>query len=168
MKFSELKIRLRELACLSDPPWRIALSFSVGVFISISPFYGLHTILAIAISTVFRLSKLATISGAWVNLPWIAPFVYYISYTLGSRILDFFSLKDTIAPDSSLDMDPQLTVLHGFRSLFSLTELQSIAKPLFLGSFIIGLLGSFIFYFFIYGLVVWIRNRKTQKHANMF
>ncbi len=72
---------------LDDPPWRIALSLAVGVFVSFTPFWGLQTVLALALATVFRLNRVVTVTGTWINLPWFAPFVYAGALSIGRAIL---------------------------------------------------------------------------------
>jgi hypothetical protein len=68
--------RFRGVLHLDDPPWRLALSLAVGVFISFTPFYGLQTVLAIGAAVALRLNRAATVAGTWLNLPWFAPVVY--------------------------------------------------------------------------------------------
>lgn len=70
-----------------DEPSRIAGGMAVGVFIGFTPFYGLHTLLALAAAFVLRLNKAATVTAAWFNLPWFAPFVYAFCAKLGEAIL---------------------------------------------------------------------------------
>lgn len=72
---------------LDEAPRRIALGMAIGVFIGITPFYGLHTLLALLVAFLFRLNKAATVTGAWINLPWFAPFVYAFSHKLGQAVL---------------------------------------------------------------------------------
>jgi uncharacterized protein (DUF2062 family) len=79
--------RFRDALHLDDPPWRIALALAVGVFISCTPFYGVQTLLSIAVAWLLRLNRAATVAGAWLNLPWFAPFVYAGALTVGSAIL---------------------------------------------------------------------------------
>jgi uncharacterized protein len=85
--FHSLLERFREALHLDDPPWRIALALAVGVFISCTPFYGLQTLLSIAVAWVLRLNRAATVAGAWLNLPWFAPFVYAGALTVGTAVL---------------------------------------------------------------------------------
>jgi uncharacterized protein len=82
-----LRDRVRDVAHLDDPPWRLALSLAVGVFISFTPFYGLQTVLAFTVAVVARLNRAATITGAWLNLPWFAPFIYGGALKLGTLLL---------------------------------------------------------------------------------
>lgn len=79
--------RFRGVLRLDDPPWRIALALAVGVFISCTPTFGIQTLLAIAAAAIFRLNRAVTVMGAWVNLPWLSPFVYAGAVKLGTAIL---------------------------------------------------------------------------------
>ena len=84
--------RFRERATavlhLDEEPSRLAAGMATGVFIGVTPFYGLHTLLALVVAYVFRLNKAATITGAWLNLPWFAPFVYAFCLRLGEAVSD--------------------------------------------------------------------------------
>jgi uncharacterized protein (DUF2062 family) len=79
--------RFRAALHLADPPWRLALSLAVGVFISFTPFYGLQTLLAIGTAVVLRLNRAATVTGTWLNLPWFAPLVYAGALRLGTLVI---------------------------------------------------------------------------------
>ena len=79
--------RARGVLQLDDPPWRIALALAVGVFISCTPTFGFQTLLALLIATVTRLNRAATVTGAWINLPWVAPFVYAGALQVGAALL---------------------------------------------------------------------------------
>ena len=83
----KLRRRLRALLQLSDPPWRIALALAVGVFIGCTPFWFVQTLLALLVAAVFRLSKAATVTGAWLNLPWFAPIVYGAALKVGTLVV---------------------------------------------------------------------------------
>jgi hypothetical protein len=79
--------RFRAALHLDDPPWRLALSLAVGVFISFTPFYGLQTALAVGAALVLRLNRAATVTGTWLNLPWFAPLVYAGALRLGTLVI---------------------------------------------------------------------------------
>jgi uncharacterized protein len=82
-----LRSALRSLLNLDDPPERTALAFAIGTFIGLSPFLGLHTILAASVSVIWRLNKLAILTGSFLNNPWtIAPIVG-ASWALGRFII---------------------------------------------------------------------------------
>ena len=72
----------RLLFQLEGSPARVALAFSLGVFIAFFPILGIHTGMALALALAFRLSKVAILAGAWTNNPWtIAPM-----YTAGTLL----------------------------------------------------------------------------------
>ncbi len=124
---------IKTLINLDDTPHRLSLAFSLGVLISLSPFFGLHTIIAIALAFVFKLNKVSLIIGSWVNTPWSAPFVYYAEYRLGALILDInanFSIKP-------------FTIEHYISGGYE------VFLAVFTGSVIIGLIFSIIFYFLV-------------------
>ena len=79
--------RLRHVLSLDDPPWRIALALAVGVFISCTPTFGFQTLIALLVATVARLNRAATVTGVWINLPWVTPFVYAGALKLGSVVV---------------------------------------------------------------------------------
>jgi uncharacterized protein (DUF2062 family) len=72
---------------LDEEPSRLAMGMAVGVFIGLTPFFFMHTVLALVIAFVFRLNKVATVTGAWLNLPWFAPFLYAFCLELGEALL---------------------------------------------------------------------------------
>jgi len=90
LKFNFISFReiLRTLVSLKDTPEKLSLSFAVGLFISLTPFFGIHSISAIFLSFVFKLNKTASFLGSWINTPLTMPFVYYIEYEIGSFIFN--------------------------------------------------------------------------------
>jgi uncharacterized protein (DUF2062 family) len=82
-----LRSALRSLLNLDDPPERTALAFAIGTFIGFSPLLGLHTILVVLVSVVWRLNKLAILTGSLLSNPWtIAPIVG-ASWAIGRLII---------------------------------------------------------------------------------
>lgn len=74
---------LRVLVHVEDSPRRIALAFGVGVFIAFFPVLGVHTALALLIGVCFRLSRVALLTGAWINNPWTLGPIYMAGTLLG-------------------------------------------------------------------------------------
>ncbi len=50
---------------------RVAVAFSLGVFVGFSPFVGLHTVMGLAAAILFRLNKVAVLLGVYLNNPWV-------------------------------------------------------------------------------------------------
>lgn len=134
------KDRFKKILSLDSHPRHIATGFAVGVFISFTPFFGIHTPMAIAAAFIFRLNKLTCITGAWINTPLTVIPVLGLSYKLG-RVLS--GLPPTELKINGLEWQ----------------HLQVYAKSLLLGSAIIGFVLAVISYFLCYWLIVRFRKR---------
>jgi uncharacterized protein (DUF2062 family) len=155
---------------LDEEPSRLAAGMAVGVFIGCTPFYGLHTLIALLVAVLFRLNKVATVTGAWINLPWFAPFVYAFSLRLGEAILnqDF----------SSFSWASVLALAEGARAYLRVSPRQSVgelwgviwdmlfvaSKPLFVGTSIVGLMAGFVTYFVTLEAVRDVRRLRRLRH----
>ena len=145
------KQRAKQILALDAHPGHIAAGFAVGVFISFTPFFGLHTPMAIVAAVVFRLNKLTTITGAWVNTPITVVPVLIGSYQLGAMLL---SRPTTPLSFDKLDWD------------FTVTLLRQHGEPILLGSSILGFAAGLAGYAFCYWLVVRFR-RKDEGLAEL-
>lgn len=79
---------LRSLLHVDGTPHRTALAFALGVFIAFSPLLGIHTGMALLIAFVFRLSRVAILTGAYLNNPWTLAPMYMAGTLLGCVLLD--------------------------------------------------------------------------------
>jgi uncharacterized protein (DUF2062 family) len=128
--------RFRGLLHLDDAPWRIALALAIGVFISCTPTFGFQTLLALLVATVVRLNRAAMVTGVWINLPWVTPFVYAGALKLGSVIL------------------PDQTGMGGFWLM------------LLVGTSIIGAAAAIVTYCVSYGALIWRRRHRARLAAS--
>jgi uncharacterized protein (DUF2062 family) len=124
--------RFQGLLQLDDAPWRIALALAVGVFISCTPTLGFQTLLALLVATLARLNRAATVTGVWINLPWVTPFVYAGALKLGAVIL----------PDQS--------------------GMSGFSLMLLVGTTIIGAAAAVVTYFVSYGALSWRRRKRAR------
>lgn len=136
----KLKQQFKKILSLDAHPGHIAIGFAVGVFVSFTPFFGLHTPMAIALAFIFRLNKLTCLTGAWVNTPLTVVPVLAASYKLGELLQG-----ETPAEPSFRNLD-----WH---------SLQPYAKSILLGSSIIGFVAAVAAYFICYLLVVRMRRK---------
>jgi uncharacterized protein len=166
--------RLRERAThvlhLDEEPSRLAAGMAAGVFIGLTPFYGLHTLIALGAAYVFRLNKAATITGAWLNLPWFAPFVYGFCLTLGEAVLtgdwSRFSLASVHGLAESagayLRAGPRETADNLWQLVWSMLFVAS--KPLFVGTTIVGIVLAIAAYFITLEAVRDVRRLRARMH----
>lgn len=139
------KKRLYTILSLDSHPGHIAAGFAVGVFISFTPFFGLHTPMAIAIAFLFRLNKVTCVTGAWVNTPITVVPILGLSYKLGRFLRG--------RPVNELPLGGGLE-WH---------NLERYAKSLILGTSLLGFLAAIVAYFVCYWLVVRFRARDAAQ-----
>ncbi len=134
------KQRLKDILSLDSHPGHIAAGFAVGVFISFTPFFGVHTPMAIIAALLFRLNKLTCITGAWVNTPLTIIPILIASHSLGEFLLG--------RPKGTF----KVTKLEW-------QALEANASELLLGSSILGFAAACTAYFLCYYLVVRFRQK---------
>lgn len=142
ISIDKLKLQFKKILSLDAHPGHIATGFAVGVFVSFTPFFGLHTPLAIALAFIFRLNKLTCITGAWINTPLTVVPVLVASYNLGRF------LRGKPARELSF------TTLDWH-------SLQPYAKSILLGSSILGFIAAIASYFICYWLVTFFRRKDA-------
>ncbi len=69
-----------------EPPHKKAAAIALGVFVGISPFWGLHTLLIFTLAAVFRVNKVIAFLFSNISIPPLIPFIIYASYQAGSLI----------------------------------------------------------------------------------
>lgn len=134
------KKTIKTILSLDSHPGHISLGFSVGVFISFTPFIGFHSIMAIVIAFVFRLNKLTCVTATWVNTPLTVIPMLGLSYKLGS-----FLLGDPPVELHVKSMEWQYLKPH--------------AASLMIGSSIIGFLAAVLSYIVVYYVIVRYRQK---------
>ncbi len=142
INIDKLKLQFKKILSLDAHPGHISAGFAVGVFISFTPFFGLHTPIAIALAFIFRLNKLTCITGAWINSPLTVVPVLMASYNLG-RFLRGKPGRDL-----------------AFKSL-DWHSIQPYAKSILLGSSILGFVAAVVSYFVCYWLVTFFRRKDA-------
>jgi uncharacterized protein (DUF2062 family) len=135
--------RIKIILTLDSHPGHISAALAVGVFISFTPFFGFHLVMAIVAAFVFRLNKVACITGTWLNNPFTVLPVTALSYKLGRILLGLPPCKITIR-----GLDWNFVKAH--------------AASLILGSSVIGFIGAFISYFVCYYLIVSFRQKDEM------
>ncbi|UWX56673.1 DUF2062 domain-containing protein [Maribacter litopenaei] len=80
------KFLLNDVLGSNDTPVKKALSIALGVFIGLSPFWGLHTILVLSLAILLKLNKPIAFAFSNVSLPPFIPFIVLASLQIGSWI----------------------------------------------------------------------------------
>jgi hypothetical protein len=72
---------------MEDTPHRTAAAFGLGLFIAFFPLVGIHTLLALGLAFLLRLSRAAVLLGAWMNNPWTIVPIYSAGTAVGCLLL---------------------------------------------------------------------------------
>jgi len=140
-----IKEKLRALLAIKDKPHHVAMSFSVGVFIGMSPLLGLHTIIGLVCAYLFRMNKFVTITGVYVTNPWTIIPIYSFGTWSGMKIMGVEGFISDINWKAL-----------GFSNV--LTELETLFWPFIVGTFFIGTISAVLSYITIYYIIKKRRN----------
>ncbi|MEK6745274.1 MAG: DUF2062 domain-containing protein [Nitrospirota bacterium] len=81
-----IRERIQEVLKLDEPPHRLSLAFSLGIFIAFSPWLGLHIVSAVFLAWMFRLNKVVVLTASFVNNPWTIVPMYAFCLWFGVKI----------------------------------------------------------------------------------
>ena len=132
-----LRDKLRLLLAVKDTPHRISMAFAVGIFIGISPLFGIHTILGLLVAHLFKLNRFVTIVGVYITNPWTIIPIYTFCTWVGAKCLGI----QKILPDIDWGHITFSTLLK---------DLGPLLMPFLVGTVLIASLASVVSYAIIY------------------
>lgn len=161
--------RLRRLP---DTPHKIARGVGIGVFISFTPFFGLHFFLAAGLGLLFRGNLVAALLATFFGNPLTFPFIAGASLTLGHWMLG--ANAQVVEHKSILRLFAQATgdFWHNFKALFGgatvdWTALQDFLGQVFLpylvGGLIPGLVAGTVCYFLTLPVISAYQHRRRGR-----
>lgn len=121
-----------------------ALSIALGIFIGISPFWGFHTILVLALAVVLRLNKVIAFAFSNVSFPPFIPFIIYASLKVGSYF---------VASEANLLFDKSIT----------LASIQNHIQQYVIGSLVLATICAVFFGSIAYLLLLFFTTFKNKK-----
>ncbi|MEB3266995.1 MAG: DUF2062 domain-containing protein [Leptolyngbya sp.] len=133
---------------LRGHPKELARGLAAGVFAGLFPLFGLQTILGVAIALRIRGNPILAAAGTWVSNPFTYVPIYAFNYQLGRWLL---GSNQTAVFDSAESYDQWLAMG---------TE---VALTLFLGCFIMGILGAAL----TYGLGLPLITRLQSRYRRL-
>jgi uncharacterized protein (DUF2062 family) len=87
--FRMLKLIYYRFVRLRGTPEQISLGLSLGIFVGMTPFLGAHTVIAVALASLFKWSKITAAIGVMITNPFTAPLIYPVTYKLGAMVTAF-------------------------------------------------------------------------------
>lgn len=145
---------IRKILSSGDDPKKIALACAIGLFIAFFPVLGVHTVMALALAWMFRVSPAITLAATFINNPWTIAPIYGGCLWLGILITN--------------------TNIHEFNinwgslnwSLF-LELVKLVGIPFVTGCLLVGTLVAVTGYFLTLRMVIVYRLRKTGAEGGV-
>ena len=149
------KTMISRLFKISDDPKKIAYGFALGTFLGFTPFVGLQAAIAVIIASLLRWNKLSAGIAVYNTNIISGPFVFGISYFIGSSALgnsDKISFPDKIS----------IAIFWDFMS-----RSYEIFLSLFIGGILLGIPASILAYYLSHFVVKNYRLRMASKQKNL-
>lgn len=121
--FRQFKLNLIRLIRLRVEPDEIARGMALGLFVGMTPTFGIQMFLALIFAFLLRQNKIAALIGVWNTNPLTAPIIYGMEYEVGRVLLGL--------------PRPDATIEFSFEAMQKLGWL--LASPLCLGSLVLGI-----------------------------
>lgn len=153
--FRQFKLNLIKLNRLRVQPDEIARGMALGLFIGMTPTFGIQMFLALVFAFILRQNKIAAVIGVWNTNPITAPFIYGLEYEIGRVLLGM--------------PHPATQIEFTFEAMKELG--WQLASPLCLGSLILGIPVTIVGYALTLHLIPvlrqwriprWPRNRQNK------
>ncbi len=134
-------------------PHEIALGFALGLFVGMAPCMGIQTIIAVFFASFFKWNKISAAVGVWISNPVSAPFLYGLTFYVGSLIT---GITESFRPVGIFDFSYLYQIILKARELF---------WTLTLGGIIVGLPVAVMGYYLSYIAVKRYQDDIKQKIA---
>jgi hypothetical protein len=138
-----------KLIRLQDNPKVIATGLAVGVFAGSFPFFGMQTLVAIALAFMLRGSKVAAAAATWISNPITYVPFYIFNYKVGKLVLGV---------EENLNFTLDLESFTYFRQLGA-----KFAITLLIGCFVVGSILGIITYIASFRFFQRLHRRKLKR-----
>lgn len=131
----------KQLTTSRGTPRRIALGFSLGVIIGMTPFLGIHIVSCVLLASLFGWSKIAATVGVNITNVVTAPLIYPVNYWVGLRL-------------AGISDEVKWSMVTSYADMLNLMKQSPlILADLFIGGIILGMPLSIIAYFSVLKIV---------------
>lgn len=166
---------VHRLRRLPDPAHKISRGIAAGVFISFTPFFGFHFLLAAAIALVIRGNVLAALLATFVGNPITFPIFASIAMEIGSFLLGtpHIALPGVVASFSNASVElwrnftaiftPEVMHWGRFGAFFEVVFL-----PYLVGGLLPGLAAGIAAYFLSHPVIVAYQKARIKRQKNRY
>lgn len=153
---------VRTIIHLDDTPHSIALGTAIGVFIGLTPTFGIQMLLVFAVAfaakPIFSFNKFAALVAVYISNPFTMVPIYWFNYQLG-----------TVFIPSEITWD-EFVRLFRYNSysewVFAISNVfYTLGAPLVIGSLLVATFFSLPTYPFVLRLVEGVQQRRLARKA---
>lgn len=164
---------LHRLRRLPDPPHRIGRGVAAGIFVSFTPFFGVHLFGAMAIAWLIGGNIFAALLATFFGNPLTTPFIAVLSVGLGRRLLGVEghigpqAIVSEIAGATGEIAENVLSVVTGERTAWNHLEtfFEDIFLPYLVGGLVPGLIAATAAHYLTLAVVRAYQKRREEKAA---
>lgn len=143
----QMKLALVRFVRLRGQPEEVAKGIALGIFIGMTPTFGIQMVIAIFFAYLLKENRLAAILGVWVTNPATAPVIYAIEYEIGRILL---GMKRARLPEE-----------FSFGAFAHLG--YDIIMPMWVGSLVAGVLCACLAYVVTLRLVPLVKGLRIKR-----
>lgn len=159
---------------LPDPPHRIARGIFAGVFVTFTPFFGMHFFLATALAWILRGNIIAALLATFVGNPLTFVPIGVVSYQIGSFLLGRADVADDEIHRSlgGKFVDASVELKDNFLALFTDADADwhglhvfydEVFLPYMVGGLIVGVVAGIVAYYISLPLIQAYQNRRKGR-----
>jgi uncharacterized protein (DUF2062 family) len=147
---------------LDDSAHRIALGAAIGMFVAVTPTWGIQMLLVVGLAWLLRANKVAGLPMVWLTNPATNVPVYSFCYLVGQALVGGPSLaqfKEALAAS----MDPGLSWRVAAAAWWDM--MLGAAAPIWVGCLVVGAALGVVTYALFYYAVTAYRRRRGHGDA---
>jgi uncharacterized protein (DUF2062 family) len=140
---------------LKGAPRNIALGFSLGLFIGMTPFIGVHIITSVILASLLGWNKVSAIIGVNITNLGTAPLVYSLNYWVGLKLV-------------GVSCDVAWSLPHDYSQMFEMVRQSPlIFIDLLIGGIILGVPLAIAGYFISLRTIQIFRKKNTKRSITL-
>ena len=139
---------------LKGNPHQIALGFSLGLLIGMTPFIGVHIISSMILASLLRWNKISAVIGVNITNVGTAPLIYPVNYWVGRRLV---GVSSNVKWSMTLDYPEMLNLMKHSPQIFA---------DLLFGGLILGIPLAIAGYFLALKVIHLSRKRVVLSSSN--
>ena len=148
---------------LPGSPYALAGGFACGAAVSMTPFVGVHFVLAAILAWITRANIIASAIGTVVGNPWTFPFIWIWTYNLGT----WLGAGNGSEPSSHIEFSKffanVFSAMLTYDVPFLFETARPILEPMLVGGTPTAILAWFAFYAMLKPIVATYQNRRHGR-----